>query len=41
MLKNKKIDEKYILKWLSEFEKTSNANFKEIFERLKKEKKKI
>jgi predicted nucleotidyltransferase len=40
MLKNKKIDEKYILKWLLEFEKTLNANLKEIFERLKKERKK-
>jgi len=38
--KNKKIDEKYILKWLSEFEKTLNVNFKEIFERLRKEKRK-
>jgi len=40
IMKNKKIDEKYILKWLSEFEKTLNVNFKEIFERLKKEKNK-
>jgi predicted nucleotidyltransferase len=40
MLKNKKIDEKYILKWLLEFEKTLNVNFKEIFERLKKGKNK-
>jgi predicted nucleotidyltransferase len=40
MLKNKKIDEKYILKWLLEFEKTLNVNFKKIFERLKKEKNK-
>jgi predicted nucleotidyltransferase len=40
MKKNKKIDEKYILKWLLEFEKTLNVNFKEIFERLKKGKSK-
>ena len=40
MMRNKKIDEKYILKWLSEFEKTLNVKLKEIFERLKKEKRK-
>jgi predicted nucleotidyltransferase len=33
--KNKKFDEKYVLKWLSEFEKILDKNLKEIFINLK------
>jgi hypothetical protein len=36
LIKNKKIDEKYILKWLKEFEKILNKNLRETFMKLKK-----
>jgi predicted nucleotidyltransferase len=36
LIKNKKIDEKYILKWLKEFEKILNINLRETFMKLKK-----
>ena len=39
--KNKKIDKRYILRWLSEFEKSLNIDFKGIFKKLLKEKNKI
>lgn len=35
--KNKNIDEKYILRWLSEFEKIMNKNLKKIFIKLRGE----
>jgi len=35
LIKNKKIDEKYILKWLREFEKVLDKNLIEIFMKLK------
>jgi predicted nucleotidyltransferase len=35
LIKNKRIDEKYILKWLKEFEKVLNRNLREIFMKLK------
>ena len=35
LIKNKKIDEKYILKWLKEFEKVLNRNLRETFGKLK------
>jgi hypothetical protein len=35
--KNKNIDEKYILRWLSEFEKIMDRNLKEIFIKLRGE----
>jgi predicted nucleotidyltransferase len=31
LIKNKKIDKKYVLKWLDEFEKILNKNLKDIF----------
>lgn len=37
MLKNKNIDENYILKWLEEFEKDLNMKFKDSFFKIKKE----
>jgi len=36
LIKNKKIDEKYILKWLKEFEKILNKNLRETFMKFKK-----
>jgi len=36
LIKNKKIDEKYILKWLKEFEKVLNKNLRETFMKFKK-----
>jgi len=38
LLKNKKIDKKYILKWLKEFEKVLNENLSEAFMKLIDEK---
>jgi predicted nucleotidyltransferase len=38
LIKNKKIDEKYILKWLKEFEKILNKNLRETFMKFKKKK---
>jgi len=35
LIKNKKIDEKYILKWLKEFEKILNRNLMETFMKFK------
>jgi predicted nucleotidyltransferase len=35
LIKNKKIDEKYILKWLKEFEKILNRNLRETFMKFK------
>lgn len=37
LLKNKKIDEGYVLRWLKEFEKTLNAEFVKVFKRLRRE----
>jgi len=36
LIKNKKIDEKYTLKWLKEFEKVLNKNLRETFMKFKK-----
>ena len=36
LIKNKKINEKYILKWLKEFEKVLNKNLRETFMKFKK-----
>jgi len=38
LIKNKKIDEKYILKWLKEFEKILNRNLRETFMKFKEKK---
>jgi CRISPR/Cas system endoribonuclease Cas6 (RAMP superfamily) len=37
LLKNKKINENYILKWLSEFESVLQENLIERFKKVKKE----
>jgi len=35
LLKNPEVDEKYIIKWLAEFEKSTGENFTKIFEKVK------